>query len=226
MAECHHSQPQYRRHLAGRQQKALPVTRGLSAPLPQQKGWRGVDVPGAQAHNAVAADRGMAVRSACRATRVIGHLPVAERVKEQPMAVLRFLLKTASIIAAALAGNWVGGQLRAQVTGQDVQSIRFLYTDKQGSTISNTPVLTKFYPAVAAAAIGKPRWLAAFLGGVAAGALVDERYERALWERIGQTLLAKRSAVCRDQATASPSARSPSATGSCAPPRPSPWPTR
>jgi hypothetical protein len=128
----------------------------------------------------------------------IGRLPVTERVEEQPMVVLRSLFTTVSIMAAALAGNWVGGQLRAQATGQEVQSIRFRYTDRQGRTISNTPVLTKFYPALAAAAIARPRWLFAFLGGVAAGALIDDRYERCLWGRIGETLLAKRTAECPD----------------------------
>ena len=78
----------------------------------------------------------------------------------------------------------MGGQVRFLVTGREAQTIRFRYTNAQGATISNLPVATKFYPALAAAWLGKPRWLFAFLGGVIAGALVDDRYERLLLERV------------------------------------------
>ena len=102
------------------------------------------------------------------------------------MVVLRFLLKVFYVIVAALAGNWVGGQVRIHLTGQEVQSIRFQYTNKQGKMISNIPVVTKFYPAVITAGIGRPHWRYAFLGGAVAGMLIDDRYERYLWERVGE----------------------------------------
>jgi len=104
------------------------------------------------------------------------------------MSVLRFLLKACSVVVAVLAGNWVGGMIRASLTGEEVQSILFRYTTAQGQTITNTPVLTKFYPAVVAARLGKPRWLYAFCGGVLAGGLVGDRYEYRLWDAIGPAI--------------------------------------
>ncbi|MCD6286833.1 MAG: hypothetical protein J7M39_13055 [Anaerolineae bacterium] len=101
------------------------------------------------------------------------------------MSVLRFLLRASSVVVAALVGNWVGGKMRTSLTGEEVQSIRFRHTTAQGQTITNTPVVTKFYPAVVAARLGKPRWLYAFCGGVLAGALMGDRYERRLWDTIG-----------------------------------------
>jgi hypothetical protein len=86
------------------------------------------------------------------------------------MSVLQFLLKGCSVAVAAPAGNWVGGKIRTSLTGEEVQSIRFRHTTAQGQTITNTPVVTKFYPAVVAARLGKPRWLYAFCDGVFAAA--------------------------------------------------------
>ncbi len=105
------------------------------------------------------------------------------------MSVLRFLLKACSVVVAALAGNWVGGKMRASLTGEEVQSIRFRHTIAQGQTITNTPVVTKFYPAVLAARLGKPRWLYAFCGGVLAGALISDRYGHGLWDTIGAAIV-------------------------------------
>lgn len=74
--------------------------------------------------------------------------------------------------------------MRYLLTGQSVHSIRSCYTNEQGVTISNVPVATKFYPAVIASWLGKPRWLYAFLGGILAGGLVDDHYKRLLVEWI------------------------------------------
>lgn len=104
------------------------------------------------------------------------------------MSVLRFLLKVCSVMVAALAGNWVGGMIRTSLTGEEVQSIRFRHTTAQGQTITNTPVLTKFYPAIVAARWGKPRWLFAFCGGVLAAVLISDHYEHRLWDRIGPAI--------------------------------------
>ena len=105
------------------------------------------------------------------------------------MGVLRFLLKTCSVVVAALAGNWVGGMIRTSLTGEKVQSIFFRYTTAQGQTITNAPLVTTFYPAVVAARLGKPRWLYAFCGGVLAGALIGDRYEHRLWDAIGPAIV-------------------------------------
>lgn len=99
---------------------------------------------------------------------------------------LHLLIKICSVITAALAGNWLGGQIRSLWTGQEVQSIRFHYTNQEGKNVSNFPVATKFYPGVMGAAIGKPRWLYTFLAGILAGALVDDTYERHFLEKFGQ----------------------------------------
>ena len=98
--------------------------------------------------------------------------------------VLRFVLNGFSVFCAAFAGNWVGSQVRYLLTGQEVHSVRSSYTNAQGVTITNVPVATKFWPAVAASWLGKPRWLYAFLAGVLAGGLVDDRYEHVLLEWI------------------------------------------
>ena len=89
--------------------------------------------------------------------------------------IIRTLFKIIAVPIAALAGNWLGGELRTNLTGQRAQSIRFSHTTAEGRTITNTPVVTKFYPALFASALGKPRWLYAFLGGLVTGGLVDDR---------------------------------------------------
>jgi hypothetical protein len=105
------------------------------------------------------------------------------------MFVVRMLAKPISLIVAVLAGNWLGGAIRSSLTGEPVQSIRFQYTTTEGRTISNMPVVTKFYPALLIGLLRKPHRLRAFLGGVATGALVDDRVERLLWERFEKVLL-------------------------------------
>jgi len=99
------------------------------------------------------------------------------------------LVKSISVIVAVLAGNWLGGAIRSNLMGQPVQSIRFQHTTAEGKTISNMPVVTKFYPALLIGLLRKPHWLRAFIAGVATGALVDERWERWLWERFEKVLL-------------------------------------
>ena len=105
------------------------------------------------------------------------------------MFLFQILAKPISLIIAVLAGNWLGGALRSRLTGEPVQSIRFRYTTPEGRTISNMPVVTKFYPALLIGLLRKPHRLRAFLGGVATGSLVDDRVERLLWERFEKVLL-------------------------------------
>ncbi len=56
----------------------------------------------------------------------------------------------------------------------------------------NVPVVTKFYPALVIGLLGKPRWLNAFLGGIVTGGLIDERYERLLWQRLEKASLLRK----------------------------------
>ena len=104
------------------------------------------------------------------------------------MGILRSVLKTGSVVVAALAGNCVGGMICTSLTGEKVQSILFRYTTAEGQTITNAPLVTTFYPAVVAARLGKPRWLYAFCGGALAGALLGDRYERRLWDTLGPAI--------------------------------------
>lgn len=83
-----------------------------------------------------------------------------------------------SVLLAALAGNWVGAQLRYLATGQTTSVLYTKYTNERGQTFSNAPVTTNFYPALLFARVGKPRWLFAFLGGALVTALIGDRFER------------------------------------------------
>jgi hypothetical protein len=104
------------------------------------------------------------------------------------MVVLRILFEAVSAVVAALVGNWLGGEIRSSFTGQPVQSVRFQFITRDGRTVRNTPVVTKFYPALLLGLLGRPRWLYAFLGGLVMGGLVDERYERLLWRQLAKAL--------------------------------------
>ncbi len=105
------------------------------------------------------------------------------------MFVIRMLTKAISIVIAVLAGNWLGGELRFRLTGEQVQALQFQHTLADGRKISNIPVVTKFYPALLIGLLRKPHALRAFLAGVATGALVDDRAELLLWERFEKVLL-------------------------------------
>lgn len=96
----------------------------------------------------------------------------------------RMLISVMTISVSALLGNWVGGQLRYLVTGEKVQTVRFVYTTPAYRKIHNFPVATKFFPALSFAFLGKPRALLAFLGGVWVGGLVPDKWEAAWLENI------------------------------------------
>jgi len=105
------------------------------------------------------------------------------------MRLFRPVRKAIGVVCAAAVGTWVGAQLKSSLTGKAVQSLRIRHTTAKGHTITNTPVVTQFYPALLAAGIGKPRWLYAFLGGVAAAALLGDRWEHQLWERLADRFI-------------------------------------
>jgi hypothetical protein len=86
------------------------------------------------------------------------------------------------IAVAALAGNWIGGKLRAATTGESEHQLSFLHTTPEGQTIFGLNLqLTNFVPAfVLALLAGKPRTLYAFVSGAVISALVGDGYERAL----------------------------------------------
>ena len=106
--------------------------------------------------------------------------------------VMRAVGNVLAVPLAALAGNWVGGRLRAYLTGEEVQTLQFEYETKKGRTLRNTPVATKFYPGLLVAGLGKPRWAFAFLGGLLAGGLVPDHLERYWLERVIEPLFVDR----------------------------------
>lgn len=99
------------------------------------------------------------------------------------MFMFRFIFGTLFSIAAALLGNRVGEQLRAQYTGQAVHQLRLVHTNEQGETIiAANPLMTNLLPALLFGFIGRPRWLFTFAGGILASALLGERYEKQFME--------------------------------------------
>ena len=64
------------------------------------------------------------------------------------MLILRWILGVLATATAALAGNWVGGQIRYMITGQTTQTIHFEHTTTTGLTMDNYPVATKFLAAL------------------------------------------------------------------------------
>jgi len=111
------------------------------------------------------------------------------------MVVLQFILNTVLAVLATLAGNLLGGGVRSLLTGQQVQTIQFHYQSEGGREIKNIPVVTKFYPGLLFALIGRPRWVFTFIGGLLTGALVDDRFEHALWRWIDKLVLSKGEAL-------------------------------
>lgn len=105
--------------------------------------------------------------------------------------IFRIIFGLVSAIAAAWAGNWIGGQLRYLLTGERTQSLHFVHTASDGKKIDNYPVITKFYPGLLLGLAGRPRWLTALLGGTIAGLFVDDKYEAMLLEHFIAPLVPK-----------------------------------
>ena len=100
------------------------------------------------------------------------------------MKILRFLFGFLAVPIAALAGNWIGGQIRFKLTGESVATIHYVHTTANGMHMDNYPVNTKFIPALLIAFWGRPRWLFAFLGGILASLWIDDQYEAVFLERV------------------------------------------
>lgn len=94
------------------------------------------------------------------------------------MGIIKFLGSILSVMAAALIGNIVGDQLRAEANGEEPRDSRFLHTNETGETvIAANVVWTNFLPGVLLGVFNQPRWLWAFIGGLAASRLMGDRYE-------------------------------------------------
>jgi hypothetical protein len=106
--------------------------------------------------------------------------------------VLRCVFNIISTSLATLIGNWIGGQLRYYLTGEYLQTVRFVYKTHKGRTLTNSPVATKFYPGLLFSLVGKPRWLFALIGGVLAGGLIPDRFEHYWLEHVIEPLIVDR----------------------------------
>ncbi len=97
--------------------------------------------------------------------------------------------RTAVITVATLAGNWVGEQIRAQMTGQPGHQLRLVQQNEQGETlIAANPVFSNLLPGLLIGLFRKPSWFWAFVGGAAASALLGDRYEPQLKQLVGRQL--------------------------------------
>jgi len=97
------------------------------------------------------------------------------------MIVLRFFGTVALVILAAIAGNWLGGQIRMVVSEEPVEPEVLVKRDEEGHLSVNVRTIeASILPAILAAFIGKPRWLFAFLGGLIYSGLFDKDSQKLL----------------------------------------------
>ena len=104
------------------------------------------------------------------------------------MRILRALFDLFKTANAVFAGLWIGGTLREMMTGQPTSTWQHRHVTQRGTTMTNFPVITKFWPAFLLSLFGKPRWFAGLLNGILAGALVDDSYEDAVLEMIADRM--------------------------------------
>src|SRR5919204_3374285 len=98
------------------------------------------------------------------------------------MGLLRKVSGTLFVAGAALAGNWVGDQVRTAASGEPTHQLSLTHTTADGQlAIGLNVALTNFVPALLLALLaGRPRTLYAFVSGAVISALVGDSYERAL----------------------------------------------
>jgi hypothetical protein len=86
------------------------------------------------------------------------------------------------VAGSALAGNWVGDNLRAVTSGEPGHHLSLAHMTTDGQLAFGLNVaITNFVPALLLALLaGRPRTLYAFVSGAVISALVGDSYERAL----------------------------------------------
>lgn len=95
--------------------------------------------------------------------------------------VLRFFGTLLGIAVAAIAGNWLGSQVRAFVDNEPSPQFDLIVTSESGERVVNVGFLREnSLPAIMASFIGKPRWLYAFIGGVVYSGFFDEESKKLL----------------------------------------------
>lgn len=86
----------------------------------------------------------------------------------------------ALVSGGALAGNWIGNELRGEQTPLVQQGQA---NGRPGPTIN--VVLTNFVPALLVGLLaGRPRTLWAFAGGLLSSALIGSRYEQQMLDQL------------------------------------------
>ena len=104
------------------------------------------------------------------------------------MFIFKWFFNAITTTAAIFAGLFIGARIREQVTGLPASAWQHRYTTRSGTKMANIPVITKFWPAVFYSFTGKPRWLSGLVGGILAGALVDDSYEDHVLEMIAERM--------------------------------------
>jgi len=98
------------------------------------------------------------------------------------MGLLRKAAGMLFVAAAALAGNWVGDNLRTITSGEPGHHLGLTHTTADGQlAIGLNVALSNFVPALLLALLaGRPRTLYAFVSGAVISVLVGDSYERTL----------------------------------------------
>jgi hypothetical protein len=95
------------------------------------------------------------------------------------MRILRFLISALLTIAAALAGNWVGDELRYRLTGERSRRFQFVRnSEPEGETVvAINPALSNLLPALLVGVVRQPHLPWAFLAGALISAVIGDQYE-------------------------------------------------
>lgn len=98
------------------------------------------------------------------------------------MWLLRKMIGLLFLSGAALAGNWVGSQMRAKTNGSESKPVGLVQSSSDGRTmIALNVTVTNFVPALLLGMLaGWPKSVYAFVSGVVISALVGDTYESAL----------------------------------------------
>ncbi len=98
------------------------------------------------------------------------------------MWLLRRIIGLLFLAGAALAGNWIGSQVRAKATGAQPKPVGLVQTASDGRTmVALNVTLTNFVPALLLGMLaGRPKSVYAFVSGAVISALVGDTYESAL----------------------------------------------
>ena len=115
----------------------------------------------------------------------------------------RHILAVASVVVAALAGNWLGARLHTAITGQQAHGIIYHHVDGNGRKLTTVPVSANFYPALLFGGMGRPRWAFTFAGGFATSLVLGDALQTRLMRHVAQRLPRSvvRTGACGDTET-------------------------